>query len=74
MKKVIRIVFSGVCGIGMADGLRSIYRTNPPVSIPDILTNSEAAYEDADALAGDWQTVAADISSAYHRRMEVEHV
>ena len=73
MSKIIRLVIKGVRGIGMSSELRSIYRTNPPLELPAILTNDEAAKADADALSGDWCDMASDIAKAFKTVTERAH-
>lgn len=74
MSKIIHLVIKGVRGIGMSGELRSIYRTNPPLELPVILTNEDAVKADAAAIGGDWCDTASDIANAFKTVTELDHV
>jgi len=65
MKKVYHIIASGLCGVGMADGLYSIYHTNPPYKVPTLLDVVDAQAADAQALSNDCRRIMIAIGSAY---------
>lgn len=72
-KALYRIIVRGVKGLGMADDLRAVYCTNPPVALPRILTEQEAICADAKAIAGDWQRTASYVGDAYIWQKERVH-
>lgn len=59
--KIIRTIINGVRGVGMSEGMRSIFQTRPPRRIPVILSAEEAAAADFDALSSDWAKVCGDL-------------
>lgn len=65
MKRVYHIIASGLAGIGLADGLAAVYRTNSPVKLPRIQTAQEARSADAAAIHGDFARVYAEVCRAY---------
>lgn len=67
MAKIIRIIVNGVRGIGMADGVYSIYRTNRPCNTPIILDSKQAAEADREALESDWSHIGLDLAHAYEK-------
>ena len=69
MKILYRTLARGLCGVGMADGLYSIYHTNPPCELPRSLDILEAKKIDAQALSGDCLQVMLDIGSAYEKEI-----
>lgn len=73
MKKVFHMIASGIAGIGLADGLTAIYQTNPPVSVPKIMTAKEAMAADASGILSNFSCVYGDIYSAYVKEAEALH-
>ena len=62
MSKIVRIILNGVRGVCMADGLRSVYHTDPPLAIPTVLDSRMAAEADRKALESDWSRIGQDFS------------
>ena len=74
MERFIRIVVGGLRGVGMADGIYSIYRTKTHRKIPVILNSEEAAATDAAALESDWSHVNEEICRSYDKEIGRIHV
>ena len=70
MNKAIRLIISGIAGVGLADGLAAIYQTKPPVKSPNVLTVQEAIDADASALSTDFSRVYGDICRSYAKTAE----
>ena len=74
MGKIVHVMFEGFRRVGRGGEIRLIYQTNPPMPLPQILTNDEAARADAEALCGDWLATANDIGEAFVIETEKSHV
>lgn len=70
MRELYNMIVKGVCGIGMVNGLYSIYHTNPPYKAPNPLDISNAQLIDAQALHQDCQRVLDDIGVACTKEAE----
>lgn len=70
MHELYRIITQGLCGVGMANGLYSIYHTNPPYKAPDPLDIINAQALDAQALNRDFHRVLLGIGSSYAKEVE----
>lgn len=72
MKKGFRIIMQGLAGIGLVDGMASVYISNKPRTVPVVRTLSvvDARAADGDALAGDFSRVMLDVSTAAQSEME----
>lgn len=73
MDRIIRFIANGVRGIGMADGIYSIYRTNRPCTTPIILNYEEAAEADRTTLEADWSRIGVDLGRAYEKESVAIH-
>lgn len=72
MKKGFKMVVRGLAGIGLVDGMASIYISNAPRTAPVVRSLSilEARLADGNSLAGDFSRVMQGISSAAKTEME----
>ncbi len=70
MNKLYHIITQGLCGVGMVNGLYSIYHTNPPYKAPDSLDIINAQILDAQALNQDFHRVLLGIGSSYTKEVK----
>ena len=57
MRRIVKTLLGALANIGMADGLYSLYHTNPPVPTTPPPTPEEAARIDAEAIRAVWYEV-----------------
>lgn len=57
MRRIVKTMLSALANIGMADGLYSLYHTNPPMSTSPSPTPEEAARMDAETIRDVWLEV-----------------
>lgn len=71
MKKYMTLLVKGMAGIGLAEGIFSLYHTNPPKVGPVVKTMkpAEAWLVDGAALSGDYHQVSGYLSYACQQEM-----
>lgn len=57
MRRIVKTILGALANIGMADGLYSLYHTNPPESANPAPTPEEAARIDAETIRAVWYEV-----------------
>lgn len=72
MRNGIKMIMRGLTGIGLVDGMASIYITNQPRRVPVVraLSAMEARAVDGDAIAGDFRKAMFGIADAVDSELE----